>query len=211
MSGIILSSFARGNVGTTGVASLQIGGLVGDNGGLIAESFAALGTVQAGANSQAGGLAGTNSMWDNNCGGCTHGDGYNLLAGLSFGGLNTHLPPNQFGFAVILDSHAKGNVSVGDFSLAGGLVGSTGNFNNSANGNAAIYQSWATGTVTGGGNSILGGLAGVQDIGAAIIGSTVDSKSYASGPVTSTGPNSIVGGFIGVNGGQISNSIRPAR
>src|SRR5262249_24734693 len=142
-----------------GVAFLQVGGLVGDNGGKITNSFAA-GTVQAGDHSQAGGLVASNGAWDNNCApGCFHGDGYNRLA-----------QDNQFG--IITNSGAAGAVSVGDFSLAGGFVGATGNDKNSINANPTIDQSWAIGAVSGGGNSILGGFAGVQDIGSTISNSS---------------------------------------
>jgi len=58
----------------------------------------------------------------------------------------------------------------------------------------------ATGAVSGGGNSLLGGLVGGADT------TTTITNSVASGSVSSTGPNSWVGGFVGVNAGTISLS-----
>ena len=53
--GLISNSLARGNVGGPNVANLQAGGLVGSNSGTI-QSSVALGSVQAGDGSTAGGL-----------------------------------------------------------------------------------------------------------------------------------------------------------
>jgi hypothetical protein len=194
--GWIDSSFASGNVGTLGVAFLQAGGLVADNGGMISNSFAT-GNVKTGDNGQAGGLVGGNSIFGNNCSGnCIPGDGHNLLAGPNPSGEGA-----PFGFGVIANSRASGNVSVGDFSLAGGFVGSSGNFQIGANqNNTLIDQSSASGAVSGGQSSVLGGFVGVLDI-----GSTIRTSS-ATGPVASSGPNSIIGGFVGLSGGTIVDS-----
>src|SRR5262249_52450039 len=135
-----------------------------------------------------GGLAANNSVSDVNCvGPCFHGDGYNLLS--------LH---NQFG--VITDSSASGNVTVGAASIAGGLVGAAGDDHSTPPGESRIDRAHAAGAVVGGDNSILGGFIGALDVGGTI------SKSQASGPVTSLGPNSIVAGFIGVNGGMVTDS-----
>jgi hypothetical protein len=208
-NGIIENTFATGNVtgaaGSKGIngqgGSTTLGGLVGNNQGLISESSAS-GNVGGGnaANLQAGGLVGDNagtiissvatgnvqagsgsvagglvgsSSTSNNCPGCMDGDG-----------------ATYFNTALIVDGHASGNVSVGAGSLAGGLVGAS---------DGIIALSSATGAVTGGGNSILGGFIGVLNH--ASPGFIILSTS--SGPVTSTGPNSIVGGFVGLNGGTI--------
>src|SRR5262249_59315643 len=63
-----------------------------------------------------------------------------------------------------------------------------------------ITQGSAIGAVSGGGNSILGGFIAALSLGKSA-GSV--SSSTASGRVTSTGPNSVVGGFVGINGGVI--------
>jgi len=174
--GLIAGSHATGNVGTANVANLSVGGLVSDNGGAIMNSYAT-GNVRAGNNSQAGGLTANNGQWDSfSCSGCIAGDG-----------------SAYFNAALIDNSHASGNVTVGAGSLAGGLSGS-------GDRRSIFSNSSATGAVTGGGNSILGGFVGVTDIGAYITNST------ASGAVASTGANSWVGGFTGLNGGTIQDS-----
>jgi hypothetical protein len=179
--GLISDSSASGNVGSPSVANLQAGGLVGDNAGAIFSS-SATGNVQAGSASIAGGLVASNSPFNNfNCISCLNGDG-------SF----------YFNSALIVGSQASGNVGVGAGSIAGGFAGS---------GDGIIALSSATGAVTGGGNGILGGFIGAltNDSPGLIIFST------SSGPVASTGPNSIVGGFAGLNGGTIwfSSSSSP--
>ena len=151
-------------------------------GGLVSENSGTIdnsfakGDVSAGNNSNAGGLVSDNSHWNNS--GCVG-------------------CPNPDGFtlysntATINNSHAEGSVTVGATSLAGGLAGSSdGRFDATA----------ATGAVLGGANSILGGLIGAVDITAVI------TNSSASGSVGSTGANSWVGGFVGVNGGTISGA-----
>jgi filamentous hemagglutinin family protein len=209
-AGIIENTFATGNVtgaaGSSGIngqgGSTTLGGLVGNNQGLISDSSAsgnvgnanvnnlqagglvgdntgtilssiASGNVQAGSGSVAGGLVGSSSTSNRNCPGCMDSDG-----------------APYFNTALIIDGHASGNVRVGAGSLAGGLVGAS---------DGIIATSSATGAVTGGGNSILGGFIGA--LSHASPGLIVLSTS--SGPVTSTGPNSIVGGFVGLNGGTI--------
>ena len=167
--GLIVNSFARGNVGSPNVASLQAGGLVGDNSGAIVSSTA-LGNVQTGDTSIAGGLAGSSSPNTFNCVGCLIGDGFPF-----------------FNAAVIVDAQAGGNVSVGAASVAGGLVGA---------GDGTIAISSATGAVTGGGNSVLGGFIGALSFNN---GLGFVYLSASSGPVTSTGPNSTVGGFVGLD------------
>jgi hypothetical protein len=171
--GLISDSSASGNVGRPNVANLQAGGLVGNNSGTILSSIAT-GNVQAGSGSIAGGLVGSSSASNNlGCNGCMDADG-----------------SPYFNSNLIVDAHASGNVSVGAGSLAGGLAGAS---------DGIIAASSATGAVTGGGNSILGGFIGVLNH----TSPGVIVLSTSSGPVTSTGPNSIVGGFVGLNGGTI--------
>ena len=198
--GLISGSHSTGNVGTFNIANLQVGGLVADNGGVIWNSYAT-GNVSAGDNSQAGGLAGNNGPWDNSsCGSCVSADGYvfsNL--GIIGGGGNLNLGNIDLSYVSNTGpsfvagsgySYATGNVTVGAASLAGGLSASSGQ-------GGYFYNTYATGTVSGGGNSILGGLVGVTDVGAVIL------NSEARGSVTSTGSNSWIGGFVGLNAGTI--------
>ena len=70
-------------------------------------------------------------------------------------------------------------------------------------GDGLIANSTAIGNVLGGGNSVLGGFIGALSFenGAGVI-----LSSLSAGSVTSTGPNSIVGGFAGLTGGTIVDS-----
>jgi subtilisin family serine protease len=90
----------------------------------------------------------------------------------------------------ILASDATGNVLVGAASVAGGLAGTA----------AQVLGGSASGNVIGGDNSVLGGLVGAIDNEGFIFGAT------ANGNVTSTGPNSWIGGLIGLNAGVVANS-----
>ena len=175
--GLISNSGAIGDVGGLNVANLQAGGLVGDNSGAILSSSAA-GNVQAGDNSMAGGLAASNSVNNFNCFGCMQGDG-----------------SPYFNTASIFDSQAFRNVTVGTASVAGGLVGA---------GDGFIANSFAFGNVTGGGDSVLGGFIGALSF---ENGPGLILASASAGSVTSTGPNSIVGGFAGLTGGTIFASV----
>jgi hypothetical protein len=186
-------------VGTTGVAYLQAGGLIGQNGGSVASSFAT-GAVNAGDYSTAGGLAGGNFVFSNNCGDCNHGDGFNTLGSIS-------------------TSFATGNVAVGASSTVGGLVGT-----NTAG--AIVTDSQAFGNVTAGGNgqsqfgnsSSAGGLVG-QNSGT-VGGSTAPvltsacaqgaAFTCASGTV-SVGSLGQAGGLIGFNDGIVGNGPIRAR
>src|SRR5262249_34455854 len=99
-------------------------------------------------------------------------------------------------------SPARGNVTVGAFSLAGGLAAGNANSDDSINNAATIDQSWASGVVSSvgaGGNSIIGGFVAFADLHSVI----TNSHTSAPSAVSSGGPNSVVGGFIGINGGTI--------
>ena len=184
-------------MGSPLVANLQAGGLVGSNFGTI-QSSVALGGVQTGDASTAGGLVATNTV----CINCVNGA------------------------ALIQSSSASGNVGVGAASVAGGLVGSgngtilssaaggsvTGGANSVLggfigtltfeNGPAQIASSSASGAVTStGSNSTVGGFAGLT--------SGTILTSSASGPVTGTS-DSYLGGFVGVNLGSIEQSFTTA-
>ena len=162
------------------------------------QSSVALGGVQTGDASTAGGLVATNTV----CINCVNGA------------------------ALIQSSSASGNVGVGAASVAGGLVGSgngtilssaaggsvTGGANSVLggfigtltfeNGPAQIASSSASGAVTStGSNSTVGGFAGLT--------SGTILTSSASGPVTGTS-DSYLGGFVGVNLGSIEQSFTTA-
>ena len=208
--GLIIWSYATGIVGNSDVNNLQVGGLVGSNSGSIlfsyawngylADSYNVVG-VQAGNNSQAGGLVGSNGPTNFDCGTCTWGDGHN-------------------NYGLVFASQTDSKVMVGAGSVAGGLAGSN---------DGIINNSVASGSVTGGADSVLGGLVGAVSIPAnnlppvsaagdnywsSVLSEYVSvldlqngvSASTASGAVTSTGPNSVVGGLVGVSGGTIADS-----
>jgi filamentous hemagglutinin family protein len=178
-NGLIATSFATGNVGAPNVANLTVGGLVGENSGTILAS-AAFGTVRAGDNSVAGGLVGNNSPFDF-CN-CSPGDGSLFFNSAFIGG-----------------STAFGNVTVGSMSLAGGFVGGSDGF---------LVSSSAHGNVTGAGNTFLGGFAGVSGFHDSLGPNNFGAITFATatGSVTSTGPNSTIGGLVGANMSQIVNS-----
>jgi filamentous hemagglutinin family protein len=207
--GILLNVFATGNV--TGAAgtinrSTLLGGLAGASQGTIVNAYATgnVGTVNV-PFLVAGGLVADN--------GGTIGNSFatgNVFAGdhSQAGGLTGDNTPFNtacigcivgIGFnnlATIVTSGASGNVTVGADSVAGGLTAT------SKNGFFALTS--ATGNVSGGADSILGGFAG------AIVGSVI-THSDASGAVSSSGANSWIGGFVGVNAGyiQVSTSSGP--
>jgi filamentous hemagglutinin family protein len=177
--GVISGSFAAGTVGSVDAQFITAGGFVGENGGTIKNS-AAFGDVVAGANSVAGGFVGDNTTNNGGCDGCMHGIGFNQNA-------------------TIKNALAFGAVTVGSSGLAGGFAGS---------GNGRLSFTGAFGPVTGGDNSVLGGLVGALSLkknDAGTFAGSIDN-SVAFGPVTSTGPNSIIGGLVGINGGDISLS-----
>jgi filamentous hemagglutinin family protein len=206
-AGIIDNGSASGNVtgaaGTAGVneegGTTTLGGLVGVNQGLILNSLASgnVGSPNV-ANLQVGGLVGDNSGWivaSLATGNVQAGSG-SIAGGLVGSHATNNINCNGclvgdgqmfFNLPFIFGSQASGTVTVGDASVAGGLVGA---------GDGAIDSSSASGAVTGGGIGALSFTSGLGFI----------TNSTASGPVTSTGPNSVVGGFVGLNGGMIALS-----
>src|SRR5262245_42260735 len=182
-TGSISNSFASVAVGSPSVANLQAGGLVGNNSGTILSSVA-LGNVQAGDASIAGGLVASNSV-----GGAITGSrasGNVIVAGTSVAG---GLVGTSAG--AITASTASGAVaSTGANSTVGGLAGTS---------TGTITDSTASGTVTStGADSTVEGLVGTST------GTITDAT--ASGAVTSNGANSTVGGLVGANGGNIADS-----
>ena len=95
----------------------------------------------------------------------------------------------------ISGSSASGNITAGNNSYAGGLVGQV-HFNSNA---SNIGNSSATGAVNVGANSFAGGLVGMMEAGNSIL-----TGSSASGNVTSTGTGSQIGGLVGRNEGGIA-------
>ncbi|HZR61103.1 MAG TPA: S8 family serine peptidase [Xanthobacteraceae bacterium] len=180
--GTISNSFATGTVGSAGTAYLTVGGFAANNEGLITNSLAA-GPVLAGDFSAAGGFVGSNSPADFNatCPICSIviGDGLNNTASIS-------------------NSQASGNVTAGVSSVVGGFAASGGT---SKGAGGSFDNITASGTVTAGHDSIVGGLVGVLGE------NTTLSNSLANNTlVSSTGPNSIIGGVVGINVGTISNT-----
>ncbi len=185
------------HVGSRGRA----GGFAGFNDGILVNAFAT-GNVTGAAGSAMdqpttlGGLVGTNQGIIIS----THATGnvgalnvpYLLIGGLV--GDNSGAIGNSF---------ATGNVMAGDHSVAGGLTGNNGPFDDDCplcirgigyNNSSAIIFSGASGNVTVGANSVAGGLTGASNGGIFFLTS-------ASGNV-SGGHDSILGGLVGalING-----------
>ena len=191
----------------------RVGGLVGNNAGVITNSYVT-GTV-LGTGSQIGGLvggSGTNAIIKNSCAtasvsrtGTVSGVGNPTggLVGLNQGTITNSCATGTVSGVVsrigglvgqhqggtIENSYATGSVS-GTRNQIGGLVG----FND----NSTIENSYATGSVSGTGISV-GGLVGATFSGSVIM------KSYATGSVSGSFN---VGGLVGLlnTDGTISNS-----
>jgi filamentous hemagglutinin family protein len=182
-TGSISNSFASVAVGSPSVANLQAGGLVGNNSGTILSSVA-LGNVQAGDASLAGGLVASNSVSGAITGSQASGNVSVGAASFAGGLVGTNA-------GAVTDAIASGAVSsTGSNSTIGGLVGTS---------TGTISASVASGAVSStGANSTEGGLAGAN--------AGVITASSATGAVSSTGDNSIVGGLVGANAGAITDS-----
>jgi subtilisin family serine protease len=196
--GQIATSSARGDVGGLNIANLQAGGLVGSNAGTILSSIA-LGNVQSGGGSTAGGFVASNTVGNPNCAGCPNETA--LIAGSSArGNVAVGAASVAGGFAgttdgTILSSSAIGTVTGGGNSVLGGFVGTLG----FGNGPGEVTDSSAAGAVTTTGpNSTAGGFVGLS-------GGTI-SSSASSGAITGTS-ESYLGGFVGVNLGTVEQSI----
>jgi filamentous hemagglutinin family protein len=169
------------------------GGLAGTNLGLLMGDFVTGEITTTSTGSDAGGLVGLNegTVSDSYTSVAIHGSGMDgQYGGIASGNGNCAAG------ALISNSYANGNVTGGDGSAVGGLVGV--NLDQIAN-------SYATGVVTGaaedsgGGICVAGGLAGIS---AGEYGTIGDS--YATGAV-SGGSRAYVGGLVG-EGSAISNS-----
>jgi filamentous hemagglutinin family protein len=169
--GVISDAHASGAVSSPGD---QVGGLAGSNTGSIANSYAS-GTVSG--NSSVGGLVGDNTA----TGTITNSYAEGAVGGnYDVGGLAGY--NNQ---GLITGSHAIGAVS-GAGASVGGLVGEQ-------SAGSSIDSSYASGSVTG--NDQVGGLVGVNN--GAI------TNAYATGPVSG---GSSVGGLVGSNAGIVTGS-----
>ena len=189
------------NVNMTG--NKGVGGLVGDNYGTVSNSYST-GNV-TGESYSVGGLVGYNSN-----GNISNSYSTGNVTGEKWvGGLVGHNYSTT-----VSNSYSTGNVT-GELGYVGGLVGendsgtvsnsySTGNVTGESdylgglvgyNFQSNISNSYSTGNVTGGDNNV-GGLVGVNSNG------TV-SNSYSTGNVTG---ESDVGGLVGYNFGDVSNS-----
>ena len=164
-TGNIVNSHSRATV--TGSA-LQVGGLVGANGGVIDHSYAT-GTVNARAN--AGGLVGINyatitaSYATGSVNGASSGSGTGGLVG------------NNATNAIISSSYATGNVTAG--ANSGGLVGFS---------YGGISNSYSSGNVSG--TTSVGGLIGSNLSG-------VISNTYATGNVSGNSQVGLLAGQAG--------------
>ncbi len=172
--GTVANSYVTGNV----TAGSYVGGLAGTNNGTISNSYSTA-TVLAGGAGNVGGLVGGNygTITGSYAAGAVSGGG--RVGGLA--GFNT---------STISNSHATGAVS-GDGAV-GGLVGT--NY-------GSVSNSYARGAVTGSANSSnVGGLVGQNN-------DTV-SNSYATGTVSgNTNVGGLVGSSYGISGTvAVSNS-----
>lgn len=179
------NSYAKGKVVASGS---EVGGLVGINIGEIKHSHAT-GSVTSTGGGNIGGLVGftdegvpastivdsyaTGNVACQQCGAGAEDDVGGLVGRTDEGSIS--------------GSFATGEVSGGDPSSVGGLVGYMLN-------GASTVNSYSTGSVTGGSGSNAGGLVGYTT------GST-NTGSYSTGAVTA-GANSYVGGLVGDDASQ---------
>jgi hypothetical protein len=169
--GTVRFSYATGSV-HDGKPGSELGGLVGQNGGLISNSHAAV-AVSAPIGG-AGGLAAYSF------GSISETYATGAVSGVTGGGL---LGENG---GSVTESYATGNVQAqsngGGIGIGGGLTGfATG---------GTISNSYATGAVSGPDGSAIGGLVGAND--------DPINSSYSTGAVTG-GAGASVGGLIGVD------------
>jgi hypothetical protein len=180
--GIIQNCFATGTIGKEQIPRLHSGGLVGWNKGSITECYAT-GDVY-GEEYETGGLVGCNNGPVTHCHATGDIFGQNGVGGLV--GINRS-ENDEFDLLMgtIIDCYATGSVHA-DEKGAGGLVG----YNE-----GEISGSYATGRVNG--KEDVGGLVGGNEY----MGQGQIADSYASGRVTG---EKHVGGLMGINSGTIS-------
>jgi hypothetical protein len=200
-----------------GGAFSLVGGLAGQNGGLIASSFA-FGDVTVGSNGLAGGLVGVNGGFnfsgqpglivDSHAAGDVSSAGINVgiggLAGLNAPG-STILGSSAIGDVTATATVDKGGQGC-SFSnscqhvSAGGLVGEN---------LGTIAFSSATGDVFVGSNGTAGGLVGFNSgiiTSASAIGTVTGAPGTGGVNGEGDGGGTTLGGLVGVNQGLVSNS-----
>jgi len=176
-NGLIEQSYVTGSV--RGGTNAIVGGIVGfaDSGQWIRNSYANA-TISAGDNSSAGGLMGESYDQGAPIVNCFATGPVALSgAGGAAGGLVGWSASGQ-----ITGSYATGKVQGGTQALVGGLIGES---------SIPIQASFATGAVTGGDNSNVGGLVGY-------VGGSTIYQDYATGAATG-GNSANVGGLVGNN------------
>ena len=174
--GTVSDSYATGTV--NGNAS-SVGGLVGNNSGVVVASHATTTVVVTdGNNWSTGGLVGWNQGSIARCYATGAVSGINEVGGLA--GVNADS-------GTITDSYATGKVSGRNY--IGGLVGVQAR-------NASLANGHSIGTVSG--ISYVGGLVGLNSV------STVTASYATGGSVTGTDQN--IGGLVGSNAGIITAS-----
>ena len=207
--GTISNVSVTGTINGGSFSGLDVGGLVGFNGGSITGSSSAVnvtvGNGTTGALNFAGGLVGTNqgTIASSGATGTVSGGSNSIIGGLA--------GSNDLGGA-ISQSHAGGAVSLAvgtgsnDFSsFAGGLVGQNGDGGNTP-GVGTITASYATGAVTGTGLGLsLGGLVGDNTPGSSITDSQAFGAVSASTPGTTSSNMNSAGGLVGNNEGTITS------
>ena len=196
--GIIASSYATGSVS----GRENIGGLVGYLGsGSIKSSYA---TVKVQGDEWAGGLIGYNS-------------GGNITSSYATGNVSSGAGPGGLvGYhrnGNIAYSHATGNVTGGQY--VGGLVGHNGANIISSYATGRISDGYLTGGLVGGNvgeiasSHATGGVSGREDAGGLVgLNGGHITASYATGPVSGA---LRTGGFVGRNGGNIASSFSTGR
>jgi len=169
---------------TSGVNSIKVGGLVGENYEATISNCYSTGVVTGGAGSYyLGGLVGYNDSSISNCysTGAVTGTSTSELGGLV--GFNSNVN------ATISNSYSTG--AVNGTSNLGGLVG--------VNSGGSISNCYSTGNVSGVDKSNqLGGLVGV-------LASGTISNCYSTGSVSSGDSSQYLGGLVGYNNINISN------
>ena len=185
--GTITDSYSKAEVSAAEMT--QVGGLAGENGGLIRNSHAA---GQVTGHATIGGLAGFLSL-DSGAIENSYATGVVNAVGdgaVQIGGLVGYAQQKT----KVSNSYASGAVNVaGNNALhMGGLVGVL-------QGDAQVSSSYANGqlNITGNNPVAIGGLVGLMD------GNAQVANSYASGPVNISGGNAAaIGGLIGFTQGQ---------
>ena len=192
--GLVANSYSTGNI--TAGNNNCIGGLVGfnDSGSIVANSYSTVNVTAGNSSNYIGGLVGENYNYGTIQNSYSTGTVTTSGNSTVFGAYIGGLVGQNFGS--IQNSYSTGNVIAGDYSrYIGGLVGGN-------NPSGTIKNSYCTGNVDAGYCAYIGGLVGSN-------GGTIQD-SYSAGNVTAeytAGHNSSsIGGLVGSNGGTIQNS-----